>query len=135
MTIGEKVSYLKGLTDGIGLDGSTNEGKILKAIVDVLDDMALAIEDLDDGLDEIASHVEVMDEDLATLEEDFYDEEDDDDDFDFDEECCEFKCPNCGAEINFDDIDFESEELICPACGETITLECCCDDDCEHEKF
>ncbi len=137
MTITEKVSYLKGLTDGIGLDVTANEGKILKAILEVLDEIALAIEDLDDSVDEIASHVEVLDEDLASLEDDFYeiDDEDEDDDFEFpydDDDSFEFKCSNCGAVISFDDFDFEAEEFTCPSCGETITLECDCDE-CNHE--
>ena len=35
----EKVSYLKGLADGLPLDENTNEGKVLRAIIEVLDDM------------------------------------------------------------------------------------------------
>ena len=35
MTIGEKVSYIKGLAQGLKVDDSTNEGKILGAILDV----------------------------------------------------------------------------------------------------
>lgn len=127
MSILERVSYLKGLTDGIGLDESTKEGKILKAIVDVLDDIALAIEDLDDGLDIVASHVEAMDDDLATLEEDFYD----DFDFDYDDEDFELECEKCGAIINFEDLDYENEDLVCPSCGEIVTIECCFDDECD----
>ena len=34
MTIGEKVSYIKGLAEGLGLEGDTKEGKILNAIID-----------------------------------------------------------------------------------------------------
>ena len=42
--LAERVSYIKGLMDGMNIDLATNEGKLFKAIVDVLDDMALSIE-------------------------------------------------------------------------------------------
>ena len=42
MTVAEKVSYIKGLAEGLGVDDSTKEGKVLAAIVDVLDDIAAA---------------------------------------------------------------------------------------------
>ena len=32
MTIGEKVSYIKGLAEGLKVDESTNEGKVITAI-------------------------------------------------------------------------------------------------------
>ena len=37
MEISEKVAYLKGLAEGLQLDGETKEGKVLLAIIDVLD--------------------------------------------------------------------------------------------------
>lgn len=39
MTIGEKVSYIKGLAEGLKVDESTNEGKVITAILDVLGEM------------------------------------------------------------------------------------------------
>ena len=41
MEITEKVAYLKGLADGLGLDAESKEGKVLLAMIDVLDDIAL----------------------------------------------------------------------------------------------
>lgn len=46
MSMMESVSYLKGLAEGLGIDDSTKEGKLLSAIVDVLDDMAAEIADI-----------------------------------------------------------------------------------------
>ena len=58
MEITEKVAYLKGLAEGMELDTEKKEGKLLAAIIDVLDDIALEIadmkadqEELYDGLD------------------------------------------------------------------------------------
>ena len=44
MGISEKVAYLKGLMEGLNIDEQTNEGKLFTAIVDVLDEIALEIE-------------------------------------------------------------------------------------------
>ena len=40
MEILEKVAYMKGLAEGLGLDGQTKEGKLLTVMMDILDDMA-----------------------------------------------------------------------------------------------
>ena len=46
MEISEKVAYLKGLAEGLALDTDTKEGKLIAAIIDVLDDMAEKFVDL-----------------------------------------------------------------------------------------
>ena len=48
MELSQKVAYLKGLMDGLKVDESTNEGKILKVMADILDEMALTVEDIAD---------------------------------------------------------------------------------------
>ena len=53
MTVTEKVSYLKGLAEGLGIDETQKEGKIIKAIIDVLDDVAFTVADLEDGFDDL----------------------------------------------------------------------------------
>ena len=48
MTISEKVAYLKGLADGLDLDQETSkEGKLIAKIIDVLEDVGFAVEDLE----------------------------------------------------------------------------------------
>ena len=37
MTLSEKSAYLKGLMDGLKLDTDKNEGKLIAAIIDMLD--------------------------------------------------------------------------------------------------
>ena len=48
MEITEKVAYLKGLAEGMELDTEKKEGKLLAAIIDVLDDIALELADKGD---------------------------------------------------------------------------------------
>ena len=72
MTITEKVAYLKGLMEGLDLDKTTKEGKVIAAMADILDDLALTVADNCDQIDAI-------DEDLESLEEYVYDDLDFDD--------------------------------------------------------
>ena len=48
MEITERVAYLKGLAEGMELNTDKREGKLLAAIIDVLEDIALELEDIQD---------------------------------------------------------------------------------------
>ena len=43
----EKAAYLKGLIDGLGIDESTKEGKVIKAMSELLSEMAEAVDAID----------------------------------------------------------------------------------------
>ncbi|OPX43457.1 hypothetical protein CLHUN_26040 [Ruminiclostridium hungatei] len=133
--ISERVAFIKGLAEGMKIDDTTNEGKLLTAIIDVLDDISLAIEDVEEIQDEMGEQVDGIDEDLAELEKTVYEQEDD---IEFEE----IQCPYCGEEIEVDLelIDEDAESIECPHCHQKIELEwdCDCDDDecdcgCGHE--
>ena len=126
MDICEKIAYIKGLAEGLSLDDSTKEGKILNAIIDLLGDITEEICEIEDGCDELMEQIDAVDEDLASLEDFIY--EDDDCDCDCDcncDDCCdcddeeyfECECPSCGEIVCFDS-DIDPEDLTCPACGE-----------------
>ena len=144
MKITEKVSYLKGLIDGLGIDESTKEGKVFKAILDVLNDMAFSVEDLEDEHDELVELVDTIDEDLGSLEEDYYDldedddDDDDDDESDFDDELYEVTCPNCGDTVCIDAEMLKDGEIDCPNCGQKLEfdfdLEDCDCEECSHSE-
>lgn len=130
--IGEKVAYLKGLAEGLKVDDSTNEGKIIKGILDVLSQMHDYIVEIDDDLALVSEELEAIDEDLTELENDFYEE---DEDFeDEDDDMYEIVCPKCGEEVYVDGDTLESDDIYCPSCKEKIEFEipsgCDCDCDC-----
>ena len=133
MTITEKVSYLKGLCEGVGISDETKEGRIIKAMIDVLDDMALTISDMEDVFAEVCEQVDAIDEDLGSLEEDYYGEDgcscEDDDDFD-EEELYEVTCPSCGETICIDEEMLDAGQMECPSCGEHLEFDI---DDVEDE--
>ncbi len=130
--IKERVSYLKGLAEGMQISDATNEGKLLSSIIDVLDDMALAIDDIEEVQEQLGEQVDNMDEDLAEVERVMYDCEDDDDDYD-DGILAEVECPHCGEIIELDEdmLDEEAESFECPHCGKDVAVEWDCDCDCD----
>ena len=123
MGISEKVAYLKGLMEGLNIDEQTNEGKLFTAIVDVLDEIALEIEDLTDEVMELGDGLDVVSDDLSDVEDIVYDDDDDDDDDDEEEECYATTCPECEEEIYFDDTVLEDGTLLCPNCGAKLEFD------------
>ena len=131
MEITEKVAYLKGLMEGMKIDTETNEGKILSAMVDILEDIGLELEDLwnaqgelEDGLDVVRDHLEDI-EDIVYDEDDeeSFDDEYYEDDAEEDEDCYATTCPTCEETIYFDESVLEDGEVICPNCGEKLELD------------
>ena len=144
MTINEKAAYIKGLAEGVELDATTKEGKLIAALIDLVSDMTEAIDELAEDVDTALDYCEELDEDLGAVEEYLLDEmdeeecdccdcsddcdcdcldcdcldccEDEDEDFE-DEDYYEVVCPACGEVICFDS-SIDPEELACPACGE-----------------
>lgn len=115
----QKVSYLKGLADGLKVNEETNEGKLLLEVIKVLEDMAFAIEDLDYRQNLIIEDIDEIDEDLGELEEytydldlDLYDDYDDMEDFDFGD--LDYDYFDDEEDFDFDDEndDFEEELII-----------------------
>ena len=135
MGISEKIANLKGLMEGMNLSAYSNEGKLFRAIVDVLDEIALEVEDLTDEVMELGDGLDVISDDLGDVEDIIYDEDDEDDEDDDDyeeldededdeeEECYATTCPECEEEIFFDDTMLEDGEIICPNCGAKLEFD------------
>ena len=137
MEITEKVAYLKGLLEGMELDTEKKEGKLIAAIIDVLDDIALELEDMKDYADELGDGLDAVSDDLEDVEDIvFGEDEDDEDDFEDedDEDCYATTCPTCEETIYFDESILEDGEVICPNCGEKLEFDLDdldCEGDCE----
>jgi hypothetical protein len=139
----EKVAYLKGLADGMQISDATNEGKLLKAIIDVLEDVAISVDDVEEVQEQLSEQMDEMDEDLAEIERLVFDDEcdceecEDDDDGEDDDEVNEFDCPNCGESIVLEEAFINKDSILCPHCHKEIEIEWTCDceecEDCEDE--
>ena len=64
MEITEKVAYLKGLAEGMELDTAKKEGKLLSAVIDVLEDIALELEELKEAQEELGDGLDAVSDDL-----------------------------------------------------------------------
>jgi formylmethanofuran dehydrogenase subunit E len=125
MEISEKVSYLKGLAEGLALDTESKEGKLISAIIDVLDEMADKFAEIEDELCDVEDGLDAVSDDLSDVEEALFDmdDEDDADDEDDDEEYFVTTCPVCEEEIMFDESVLEDGEVICPNCNERLEFD------------
>ena len=137
MEIIEKVAYLKGLAEGMELDTEKKEGKLIAAIIDVLDDIALELEDMKDYADELGDGLDAVSDDLEDVEDVIFGEDEDEDDAfedEDDEDCYATTCPTCEETIYFDESILEDGEVICPNCGEKLEFDLDdldCEGDCE----
>ena len=119
--ISEKVSYIKGLAEGLGINDSTNEGKIIKAIIDVLDDIATAVDDIEEVQEQLSDELFNMDQDLSNLEKTVLIDEQD-----------VVICPGCGEAITYSIED--GNVVYCPNCNEEIDIDDEFEDD-ENEEI
>ena len=135
MELNKKAAYLQGLVDGLGIDDTTKEGKIIKAMSALLGEMAEAIESVDEDLSRAYDQINDLSDELEDLEADLYEEEDDsdaeeetdeDDDANDDdiasEPFYEVACPNCGETVYVSEDDLDAGEANCAHCGVTFEV-------------
>ena len=82
MNLTEKAAYIKGLADGLDYNKETAEGKLIAALIDMVDEMAKELAVLDETVNELNDYIEEIDEDLGEVEEYLYDEDEDECDYD-----------------------------------------------------
>ncbi len=131
MNITEKVSYIKGLAEGLNLDETTKEGKVLLAMLDVLKDIAYQVEDIDNDLNDMADVVGDLDDAVLELEEEVYGEcecghghdHECDCDCDDEEDFYEITCPKCNNSITVDFDVIAAGGILCPNCGEPLEFD------------
>ena len=125
--LSDRVSYLKGLAEGLKLDTEKNEGKLIEKMLELLSDMAQEYDELRADHDDLSEFVESIDADLGDLEDAVYGDEEDGDEDDGDEDdgedgnLVEYTCPHCGEEMTFevDSFDFD-EDYLCPNCHQPL---------------
>ena len=140
MELSKRAAYLQGLVDGLGVDESTKEGKIIKAMSALLAEMAEALEGLDEDLSRAYDQINDLSDELEDLEADLYEDEDDDEDEgdedEDDEEDAddandndiasepfyEVACPNCGETVYVSEDDLDAGEANCAHCGVTFEV-------------
>jgi DNA-directed RNA polymerase subunit delta len=132
--LNSRMGYLRGLSEGLGINDDTKEGKIIRQLISFLDDIVESVQSMQEDYDELFSYVEAIDEDLTDLENGFFEDDDDDEDYEDDDDYEEdddydvsftVECPECRQEVAIDeDIleDEESLEVLCPNCGRVVFI-------------
>ena len=126
MTISEKVAYLKGLAEGLNIDtDKSKEGKLITVMIDILEEIALSIEDLEENSLALGEEIDVLSDDLADVEDIVFDDEDEDEDDeeDFDDDWFEVECPSCDEVLVVDEDALEEGYIKCPNCGTEYSLD------------
>ena len=72
MELKEKAAYLKGLVEGLGIDETTKEGKVIKAMSELLCEMAQAVDGIDEDVTQAYDQINDLSEELDDLEADLY---------------------------------------------------------------
>lgn len=128
MDLNAKAAYIRGLMTGMEFDPASKNGKVIAAMMDLLEEMAATVTEHDDALDQVYEELEVLDEDLDDLVSDLY-ELDGVDEAEDEEGVYEVTCPNCGAVATVDEDTLLNKELVCPNCGAAFDIELEADDE------
>ena len=138
MTVSEKVAYLRGLAKGLDIESEPKFGQLFEVVMDILDDIAENLAEIEDNALDLGEEIDVLSEDLEAVESIVYDEEDDDDDdddccCDCDDDCCcdeedyplffEVTCPACDNTITIDEDVLNLGTIQCPNCGEMLEFD------------
>ncbi len=129
MTISERVAYLKGLAEGLGLDKEeSKEGKLISVMMDILEDIGLSIADLEEETSDLGDALDCVSDDLAQVEELIYDEDEEEEDEDDEEEMddddfFEIECPNCKEKLMVDESVLSAGTIQCPSCEQKFQLD------------
>ena len=134
MDLNAKAAYIRGMMKGMEFDPTTQEGKIIVAMMDLLEEMADVVSEHDDALDQAFDELDAIDEDMDDLVDNIFGDDDEDDDEDEDgdgafETSYEVTCPNCGT-VNIVDEDtlMDSDKIVCAECGAAFDVEVLPDD-------
>lgn len=126
MDINEKVAYIRGLTDGLKLNDNDDIVKVVKVVIDLLEDISDEVTQLGELYDDLSEQVEEIDQDLSIVEDDLYDTEEDEDDFEYfdeDSEYYEVVCPSCGDEVCVSEDVLIEGRIDCPNCGKILEFD------------
>ena len=115
MDLNAKAAYIKGLMEGMNFDVNTNEGKLISAMLGLLEDLAEQVTEHDNELSQVYDELESV---VYDVDDEDYDDEDDGEDAEY-----ELTCPNCGTVLTVDEETLMNDELYCPNCSAPFNVQ------------
>ena len=110
----ESVAYLQGLIEGVNIDISSKEGRVISGMLDTMGGMLDVMESIQAKQSELEMYLDSIDEELMEIEDDIYQ---------MDDEFVEIECPECHDIVLFDSEILEDEDTIevtCPNCDTVV---------------
>ena len=86
MDLNAKAAYIRGLMTGMEFDPASKNGKVIAAMMDLLEEMADVVSEHDDALDQAFDELDAIDEDMDDLVDSIFGDDDEDEDEDEDED-------------------------------------------------
>ena len=132
------ISYLKGLAEGQKIDEKSEEGKLLIALIDIVQEQNEKIYELSERVESLEAFRVDLDSSFREADDfmqellqngpglppflggdyDFDDDDDDDDEMDM----YEVECPNCHQTYYASFEDFLDDDVVCPNCANHYEL-------------
>jgi len=135
MSISKRVTFLKGMVEGLSLGNSTKEEKVIHMIIDILGDISAEIDEISEGVTNLDDDITALTEEVKELE----------DSLQVDEGSCgcgdhhghhhhhhdkgsspnfyAVRCPSCQNEITIDEDVLKLGAIDCPSCSEKLELD------------
>ena len=79
MDLNAKAAYIRGLMTGMEFDPASKNGKVIAAMMDLLEEMAAQVVEHDNALDQVYDELETLDQDVDDIVSDLYADDDEDD--------------------------------------------------------
>lgn len=125
--LGERVSYLRGLADGMNLKEDKPESKLMLQMLGVMQEMAEMIDLIGEDQEQLENDMDLVDQELEVMHEILMGDLEDDEGFEFmgpgEGDFTELQCQNCGEVVYFDTDALEQKERgewMCPECGKQM---------------
>lgn len=129
-----KIAHLKGLAEGLDVFAG-KDGKVYTEIIDIISNLDENIQHIHNRLLDLEEYVDVIDEDLNEIENEYYegDVEEDYDDLTIEDD--DFRIGIDSEDTDLEATDNDFFQITCPNCEETVIVDYEIFEDNEVEKI
>ena len=122
--LGERAAYLQGLVNGADFKPDDKTKVVWDSLLTYCTEVAEAYDHLADRIKDLEDYLRSIDEDLAQLEDDFYQDEFIDAGEEENTTFYEISCPNCQENLCIEEevMAGQNVEVLCPTCGDAIYI-------------